>query len=119
MAADPRYAGEIVAVDPWAPYANGTVVPGPTYKYELYPYVANRGIQVVPYSDGVNATYIFSYKADNYTGYRLVAALYWESEPGPLAALWGALVNVGRDLVGRPAPEPTITAGAWLLERLP
>ena len=111
--------GDVVAVDPWSPYANGTVVPGPTYKYELYPYVAGHGIKVVPYRDGVNATYILSYRGDNYTGYVLIQELYWESEPGPLAGLWGALVNLGRGLLGRTAPDGPPTPEAWLLDRLP
>ena len=113
------HPGDILGVDPWSPYQNGTVVPGPTYKYELYPYLADTGIRVVPYASDANATYVLSYRSDTYPGYRLVKPLYWESSPGPLYRGWESLVNLGRSLLGHPSPNTPAQPEAWLLERVP
>lgn len=109
--------GDVVAVDPWSVY-DGTRLglAGPSYKYELYPYIGDRNVRVVPFEPGVNATYILSYRADAYPGYDLAATLYPASTPGPLSKLWNAFGEYGRNLLG-PIEPVTPQPSAWILHR--
>jgi len=111
--------GDAVAVDPWVPFENGTVIPGPTCKYELYPYLAELNLRVIPYAPGVNATFVFSYRTSSLPGYQMVAGFSGEYQPGPLSRLWDGSVTFLKGLSGeRPSAQSTEPT-AWILAREP
>lgn len=111
-------SGNLVALDPWTGAANGTIPSdGPAYKYELYPYLGGRNVSVVPYESGVNATFILSWRSSNFTGYTLVGAYGWESQPGPFTLAWAWILETGSRALGRGTAVTIPAPSAWLFER--
>ncbi len=86
-------------------------------KYNLYPYLAEYDIRVMKYDESINATYIFSYKNRNYTGYELIEEYYWEGELGIIIKVRDKILGLFISRYREGTAPQEIEPSAWLWKK--